>query len=246
MRGKKVLIIDDDADLLVYMKALLSDAGAEVYAASSGREGLGQLGACQPDLVLLDVVMPAMNGWETCRRIRRVSDAPVIFLTAASQDEDIVRGLDAGAIGYVTKPFSPDVLLARARAAVRGVEPTLAKRRIVSYDDGYLRADLGERQVCVDGQAVRLTSTEYKLFAFLLEHAGQVLTHEQILGRVWGWGYEDSTDYVHVYVSHLRRKLEPDPRRPKYLATVRRVGYRFEPQNPGVQEPVASALSCYN
>jgi len=244
MRGKKVLIVDDDADLLMYMGDLLSEAGAVVYTASNGREGLGRLGSCQPDLVFLDVMMPALDGWDTCRQIRRVSSVPIIFLTAVSQDEDIVRGLDFGAVDYVTKPFSPEVLLARARAAIRAMSPAPVKRQVKSYDDGYLRVDLEAHQVFVRGQIVRLTATEYELFAYLFGNAGEVLTHSQILERVWGYGYEESTDYVHVYVSHLRRKLEPDSRRPRYLLTVRRVGYRFEMQEAKAPRPVVQTANC--
>jgi two-component system KDP operon response regulator KdpE len=230
MRGKTVLIIDDDADLVEFVEHLFSEAGARVHTATNGRDALRKLDVCQPDLILLDVMMPALDGWQTCRQIRRRLEVPIIFVTAAARGEDVIRGLDLGAVDYVAKPFSHRVLLARARAALRATGAPLEQDRMTRYDDGYLRVDLQADQVSVDGVPVRLTSTEYRLFAYLFENAGQVLTHRQILAHVWGGGYEDATDYVHVYVSHLRRKLERDPRQPAYLLTERGVGYRLKLQ----------------
>jgi two-component system KDP operon response regulator KdpE len=232
MRGKRILIIDDDAEMLALLKLVFSGAGAVVYTALDGREGVGQCSVCRPDLVLLDVLMPVLDGWETCRLIRRLSDVPIIFLTAMARENDIVRGLDCGAVDYVTKPFSPRVLLARARAALRVGDAHSRKRRVARYDDGYLNVDLEARRVVAGGKLVQLTATEYKLLAYLLANAGRVVTYEQILEHVWGGGCQDSADYVHVYVWHLRQKLEQYPRRPTYLLTERGVGYRFEVQEP--------------
>jgi two-component system KDP operon response regulator KdpE len=231
MRGKGVLIIDDDADLRTIAGLAFARAGAEVYTATDGREGLGQFYLCQPDLVVLDVMMPILDGWETCRRLCRISDVPIIFMTVLNKEEEIVRGLDCGAVGYVTKPFSPKVLLARARAAMRTMDAGSAKGRIALYNDGYLYIDLDARRVLVGGEPVRLTGTEYQILAYLLENAGRVLTYEQILGRVWGWDCQGSADYVHVYVWHLRHKLERNPSSPVYFLTERGVGYRFEAQD---------------
>jgi two-component system KDP operon response regulator KdpE len=212
------------------VRLILSAEGAEVYLAADGREGLGQFGVCRPDLVLLDIKMPVLDGWETCRLFRRLSEVPIVFLTAVSREDDIVRGLDCGAVGYITKPFSPKVLLARVQAVFRTVETASRRRRVARYDDGYLSIDLDTRRVSAGGNPVQLTATEYRLLAHLLENAGRVLTYDQILKNVWGWGCQDSMGYVHVYVWHLRQKLDQDPRRPRYVLNERGVGYRFEMQ----------------
>jgi two-component system alkaline phosphatase synthesis response regulator PhoP len=174
--------------------------------------------------------MPVLDGWEACRLIRRLSDVPIIFVTALTQEDAIVRGLDCGAVDYIPKPFSPKVLLARARAALRAADAGSKKRRVALYKDGYLDIDLEARRVLVGGEPVQLTATEYRLLSHLLENAGRVLTYDQILEHVWGWECQDSVGYVHVYVWHLRQKLEQDPRNPNYLLTERGVGYRFEIQ----------------
>ena len=244
MRGKKVLIVDDDSEMLALCRRLFAGAGAEVHVATDGREALGQFAACRPDLVLLDVMMPALDGWEACRLLRRMSDVPIIFLTVLSHEDDIVRGLECGATDYVTKPFSPKVLLARACAALRAADADSGKRRVARYDDGYLSVDLEARRVSVEGKPVQLTATEYELLAHLLENAGRVLTHEQILERVWGWECQGSPDYVHVYICHLRQKLEQDPRRPSYLLTEHGVGYRFEKREEGLRGRAAAGSAA--
>jgi two-component system KDP operon response regulator KdpE len=209
-------------------KRLFSGAGAEIYVASDGQEGLGRFGMCEPDLVLLDVRMPVLDGWQTCRLIRRLSDVPIIFVTCLTKEEDIVRGLDCGAVDYVTKPFSPEVLLARARAALRMAEAGSKRRRLTQYRDDYLEVDLEARRVRVEGRLVQLTGTEYRLLAYLFVNAGRVVTYDQILERVWGLDCHGSDEYVHVYVWHLRQKLEQDPRHSRYVLTEHGVGYRFE------------------
>ena len=141
-----------------------------------------------------------------------------------------MRGLDAGAVDYVVKPFSVKVLMARIRVAMRQSKPAIPAQQIVSYSDGYLTINLGERRIWINGQTVKLTATEYNLLAYLVENAGRVCTFRQILENVWGWEYQDSTDYVYTYIRHLRRKLEPDPARPRYFVVEHGVGYRFEKQ----------------
>jgi two-component system KDP operon response regulator KdpE len=239
MRGKRVLIIDDDADLRTIAGLAFARAGAEVYTATDGREGLGQFYICQTDLVVLDIMMPILDGWETCRHLRRISDVPIIFVTVLNREEEIVRGLDCGALDYVTKTFSPQVLLARARAALRRGAVASVSEQPTPYQDGYLTVDLARRRVFVDGESVQLTATEYRLLAYLLENAGRVLTYRQILEQVWGWEYRDCVDYVHVYVCRLRQKLERNPGSPVYLLTERGVGYRFESQDHWPQGQVA-------
>lgn len=232
MQGTTVLVIDDDHTLLEMMGTILSREGATVYLADSGSEGLRLFHDHPPHLVILDLMMPKMDGWEVCRHIRQISEVPIIMLTALAQDNDIIRGLTTGADDYVTKPFSSGVLLARSRAVLRraalpptvGVSPT--------YNDGYLTIDLGERRVLVQGQTVRLTATEYRLLAYLVEHAGRVLTFDQILQNVWGEEYRGNAEYVHVYVQRLRKKLEADPHNPIYLLTEHGIGYQFEKHPP--------------
>jgi two-component system, OmpR family, alkaline phosphatase synthesis response regulator PhoP len=228
MNGKKILIIDDDVNLGQTIKLTFARAGAEVFTAVDGRDGLRQFYEYRPDLVILDVRMPDINGWETCRQIRLLSNAPIIMLTTLDNDDDVIRGLDHGADDFVTKPFSREVLLARARAVLRRTELLSEPDDPSTYNDGYLAIDLRKHRVLVDGQAAQLSNTEFRLLTYLFQHANQVLTYQNILDKVWGWEYQDSIDYVHVYVSHLRRKLEVDPRNPKYLLTERGVGYRFE------------------
>jgi len=234
-----VLLIDDNPEMVELVRLIFERGGAEVYSAGDGREGICQYGVCLPDLILLDVMMPELDGWETCRILRQFADVPIIFLSVLDNEHDIVRGLDCGAVDYVTKPFDPEVLLARARAALRAGRTGSKKRRVVLCGDGYLSVNLDARRVLVDGEPVRLTATEYRLLAYLLKNAGRVLTHEQILGHVWGGGGCGSVEDVRVYVSHLRHKLEQDPHDPRYLLTEYGVGYRFEKGNRVPREQAA-------
>jgi two-component system, OmpR family, alkaline phosphatase synthesis response regulator PhoP len=232
MHDKKILVIDDDVNLGQAIKMTFARAGAEVFTAVDGRDGLRQFYEHRPDLVILDVRMPDIDGWETCRQIRLLSNIPIIMLTTMDKDEDVLRGFDYGADDFVTKPFSREVLLARARAVLRRVELLNEADTQSLYSDGYLSIDLRKRRILVNGESIQLTATEFRLLAYLLHNAGQILTYQNILDKVWGWEYQDSIDYVHVYISHLRRKLEVDPRSPKYVLTERGVGYRFERQEP--------------
>lgn len=231
MHEKKILVIDDDMNLGQAIKMTFARAGAEVFTAVDGRDGLRQFYEHRPDLVILDVRMPDIDGWETCRQIRLLSNIPIIMLTTMDKDEDVLRGFDYGADDFVTKPFSREVLLARARAVLRRVELLNEADTQSLYSDGYLSIDLRKRRILVNGESIQLTATEFRLLAYLLHNAGQILTYQNILDKVWGWEYQDSIDYVHVYISHLRRKLEVDPRSPKYVLTERGVGYRFERQD---------------
>ncbi len=174
----------------------------------------------RPDLVILDLMMPQMDGWEVCRQIRHLSDVPLIMLTAISQEERIIEGFTSGADDYVTKPFMSHVLVARAEVVLR--RSTLPSRfqKTGIYRDDYLTIDLNQHRVLVNGTPVKLTPTEYRLLAYLFTNAGRLLTFHQILQNVWG--------YVHVHLSNLRQKLEPDPKHPRYLQSEYGVGYRFE------------------
>ena len=229
--GNKVLAIDDDPGFLRLVEQVLTQQGYEVLKASSGQEGLRILFTHKPDLVLLDVVMARMDGWQTCQRIRDVSDIPIIMLTGKQKaEEDIVRGLDYGADDYLIKPVGNRVLVARVRAVLRRSElpPSAEAQREITYGDDFLMVDIAERKVIVNGKQVKLTPREFRLFALLVENAGHILTHKQVLEKVWGWEYTDDLDYVRIYISHLRQKIEPSPALPRYIITEPGVGYYFQ------------------
>jgi len=213
------------------VEQVLAQKGYEVLKANNGREGLRLLFANKPDLVLLDVAMPRMDGWQTCARIRDISDIPIIMLTGKhAAEEDIVRGLDYGADDYLLKPVRNRELVARVRAVLRRAElPATAELRgTTTYSDDYLTVDMAERKVMVNGERVKLSPKEFRLFTYLVENAGRILTHQQLLEKVWGWEYTDALDYVRTYISHLRQKIEPDPSLPKYIITEAGVGYHFQ------------------
>jgi DNA-binding response OmpR family regulator len=229
MENRKLLVIDDDPALCQLLKMTFKRAGVtSVVVAYDGEEGLALLHAEKPDLVILDIQMPNMTGWETCRQIRELSQVPIIMLTALHGDTDIIRGLEIGADDFVSKPFSPSVLVARVQAALRS-GARLSADQAAFYSNDHLSIDVARRRVTVQGKPVKLTPKEFKLLVYLVENAGRLLTFDQILNHVWGWDYDGSTDYVHVYVSHLRRKLGEDPRRPRYILSEHGVGYRFDP-----------------
>jgi len=231
--AKKILVVDDEPSLVRIISQVLTDKGFEVLQANNGQEALRLLFAQKPDLVLLDVVMPGMDGWQTCSRIRDISPAiPIIMLTGQRKTEDdVVRGLDYGADDYLLKPVGNRELVARVRAALRRAElPSYLDdgERAITYSDGFLTINLTERKVIVDGEKLKLTPIEFRLLAILLENAGRILTHHQLLEKVWGWEYVDDLDYVRIYISHLRRKIEPEPALPKYIITEPGVGYSFQ------------------
>ena len=228
LQDKKVLVIDDDQTLQKLMEYALLQEGAKVAIASDGSEGLHKFYTDEPDLIILDIMMPHMDGRETCRHIRQYSKVPIVMLTAMGQDVDVVQALDNGVDDYVTKPFTVNVLLARIRAVLRRSDNVSSAEPICTYSDDYLSIDLKHRRILTNGKPIKLTATEHRLLAYLLENAGQVLTFKQILENVWGWEYQDNIDYVHVYISHLRRKLEETPKKPRYFLTEHGLGYRFD------------------
>ncbi|MFC1938541.1 response regulator transcription factor [Chloroflexota bacterium] len=185
----------------------------------------------RPDLILLDVVMPKMDGWQTCERIRDISDVPIIMLTGKRVDEeDLIKGLEHGADDYLIKPVGNRELVARVRATLRraGLPSSPRIREGVIYDDNYLSVDISKRQVVINRKRVKLTPREFRLFTLLLENAGRILTHQKFLERVWGWEYSDDVDYVRIYISHLRHKIEPNSAKPRYIITESGVGYYFQ------------------
>lgn len=228
LHGRTVLVVDDDPQLLALVEQMLVGAGARAILAEDGHAGLRLFYEHRPELVILDIMMPGLDGREVCRRLRELSDVPVLMLTALDDPGEIAASLGEGADDYVSKPFHAEVLLARLRALLRrAARPSPMSVRL-TYDDGYLSIDLEGRRVHVRGEAVSLTPTEYELLCYLYEHAGRVLSYPQILSHVWGPEFADSTQYVHVYVHRLREKLCEDPANPRYLVTESGVGYRLE------------------
>ncbi|MFC2040904.1 response regulator transcription factor [Chloroflexota bacterium] len=228
---KKILVVDDEPSFLRLVEKVLTQQGYKLFTVGDGQEALRILYAQKPDLVLLDLVMPGMDGWRTCQRIREISDVPIIMLTGKQKaEEDIVSGLDYGADEYLFKPIGNKVLVARVRAVLRRSElPTSGEvLKEVTYTDDFLAVDIAERKVMVKGERVKLTPREFRLFALLIENAGRVLPHKQLLEKVWGWEYTDDLDYVRIYIWHLRKKIEPDFSQPRYIMTEAGVGYYFQ------------------
>jgi two-component system KDP operon response regulator KdpE len=232
VQGQRILVIDDDPGLLQLVEFAFTRVKAHVYTASSGQDGLRQFYQHRPHLVILDLMMPEMDGLEVCRQIRQLSEAPLIILTALNQEDYVIKGLACGADDYLTKPFNPEVLVARAQAILRRTvyQPGSLKKS-TSYSDGYLTVDLSKHLVLVRGRPVRLTATEYRLLSYLVQHPNRVLATLQILHYVWGGNSQDNTEYVQVYIRQLRRKLEANPNAPVYILTEHGIGYRFETQS---------------
>jgi two-component system KDP operon response regulator KdpE len=225
--AKLILIADDEARMRRFMKMNLDLEGYRVIEASNGLETIDRVREDLPDLVLLDVMMPELDGFEALRLIRETSNVPVIMLTVRDDEADKVKGLELGADDYVTKPFSPRELASRIKAVLRRTEmDTPADSSLVVVDD-YLQIDFNRRQVFVGGKEVKLRPTEYRLLYHLVKNAGHVLTHEMILSKVWGYEYRDESQYVRLYITYLRQKIEPDPSNPRYILTERGIGYRF-------------------
>ena len=223
--GKKarILVVDDDEDIRMLLRELLQRAGFEVLEEGNGRSALRAFHTARPDLVLLDVAMPELSGWETLERIRELSDVPVLMLTAKDAEADRVRGLRSGADDYVTKPFARDELLARVEALLRRAAPR--DEPASSYADGLLAVDFAQRTVSVQGREVPLTPLEYNLLAAFVRHPNQVLSHVQLLELAWGDSSDVSRDQVKLYVGYLRRKLGGEGDSP--IETVRGFGYRY-------------------
>jgi two-component system KDP operon response regulator KdpE len=222
-----ILIVEDDRTLAHLLKQELLDEGYEVLLASDGVYGLQTFESRDVDLVLLDILMPRMDGWETCNRIREISDVPIIILTAVADVVDRVRGLEMGADDYMIKPFSSKELLARIRAALRRRQNPLTEQHTLQVD-GRLSIDRTHHEVFIDGCAIEMSAIEYRLLICLLDNAGRISTHQSLLTQVWGWEYVEETDYLKVYIHHLRKKIEPDPSQPRYIVTERGRGYRFQ------------------
>ena len=227
---ERILVVDDDPLLLQFMKESLKYDDYEVNLAPNGTEGLRLLKEKKPHLVILDIMLPDMDGWEVCRRIRKVSTVPIIMLTALGSRADIVRGLQAGADDYLVKPFHKDELLARASAVLRRVNmPRPSASAPLRFGSGQLVIDPSDRQVAVDGENVVLTRTEYELLLFMAHRAGRILSTELIFENVWSYDTEANIESVKWYVWRLRKKIEENPSKPQYIITERGIGYRFVP-----------------
>jgi DNA-binding response OmpR family regulator len=227
MKRAHVLVVDDDPDIRGLVKELLERQGYGVSEAANGKDALRSLYASPPDVVLLDVSMPELDGWQTLERIRDLSDVPVAMLTARAAELEKVRGLKAGADDYITKPFGRQELLARIEAMLRRAGPREEAQE--TYADSRLQVDFAERSVSVNGEQVALTPLEFRLLAAFVRHPGQLLSHDQVLEQVWGDSFSASRDQVKLYVGYLRRKLEGAGVDPAVIETVRGFGYRYKP-----------------
>jgi len=219
-----VLVVDDELQIRRLLRVCLEGNGYRVTEAVSGSEALTQTAQHRPDIVLLDLGLPDMDGVSVLKRIREWSEVPIVVLSVRDREEDKIAALDHGADDYVTKPFATGELLARLRVAQRHSTPSLES---TVFRWAALEVDLAARRVRLDGKEVKLTATEYSLLKLLVQHAGKVLTHRQILREVWGPNYEQQTHYLRVYIAHLREKLEPDPAKPRLISTEPGVGYRL-------------------
>jgi two-component system, OmpR family, KDP operon response regulator KdpE len=221
--GPRVLVVDDEPQILRALQMKLRAAGYAVDTATTAQEALMKAGMRPPEAIVLDLLLPDGSGTDVCRELRSWSSAPILVLSAVGEEKEKIEALDAGADDYVTKPFSGDELLARLRAALRRAAPS--PDPIVEV--GELRIDLEKRAVTMAGEPVSLTPIEYDLLRLLAENQGKLLTHPMILRAIWGPAFQEESNYLHVHVSHLRRKIEPDPARPRYILNQAGVGYRL-------------------
>ena len=222
-----VVLIEDEAQIRRFLRATLTGQGYRLFEATTGADGLVEVASRQPDVVIVDLGLPDLDGLEVIRRLREWSAVPVIVLSARGQERDKVTALDAGADDYVSKPFGAEELLARIRVALRHAAGASHEGCDAAFTVGDLQVDQLRRQVTVRGAEVKLTPIEYKLLTTLVRHAGKVVTHQQLLREVWGPSHDDQSHYVRVYMAHLRHKLEAEPARPRYLLTEPGVGYRL-------------------
>jgi len=231
---QRILIVDDEPQITRVLRTGLGTRGYDVRVAADGETALDTFNDWHPDLVITDLAMPNMNGLELCRRLRLISQVPIIVLSVRGEEKTKVEALDAGADDYVTKPFGIEELLARMRASLRRV-PVAVMEDATSmiFEAGDFRLDLGSHSVTVKGREIHLTPKEFELLAHLVRHAGRVLTHRALLAAIWGGNYVEQTEYLRVFIGQLRKKIEPDPSAPRYILTEPWIGYRFNAE-PGV------------
>ncbi|MFL6254948.1 MAG: response regulator transcription factor [Pyrinomonadaceae bacterium] len=226
---RRILVVDDEPQLTRVLRTGLTSHGYDVRVAADGNAALQTFGDWPPDLVLTDLSMPETDGLELCRRLRRVSQVPIVVLSVRGEERTKVEALDAGADDYVTKPFGMDELLARIRAALRRAPEVREGAEPGVLEAGDFRADLLVRSVRVGGREIHLTPKEYDLLVYLLRNAGRVVTHRALLAAVWGGDSVEQTEYLRVFVGQLRKKIEPNPAEPRYILTEPWIGYRFDP-----------------
>jgi len=225
---QRILIVDDEAQITRVLRRGLATHGYDVQAAANGEEALRVFNQWTPDLVVTDLSMPDMGGLELCRRLRAISRVPIIVLSVKGEERVKVEALDAGADDYVTKPFGMDELLARVRATLRRAQIATGNE-LAAIEVGDFSVNVEARSVTVRDEEVHLTPKEYELLVYLIRHPGKVLTHHQLLGAVWGGDYVEQTEYLRVFIGQLRKKIEPDPSKPRYILTEPWIGYRFTP-----------------
>lgn len=224
---RRILVVDDEERMVRFIRLNLEHDGFQVTEAFNGKQAIQRLRDVLPDLILLDVMMPDLDGFEVLEMVREISNVPIIMLTAKGEEDDRVKGLEKGADDYVTKPFSPRELVSRVKAVLRRTEgATGSMHGLIAIDDR-LKIDFDRREVWLEGKVVKLRPTEYRLLFHLVQNAGWVVSHDQLLTNVWGYEYRDEPHYVRLYINYLRQKLEKDAANPKYILTERGVGYRF-------------------
>ena len=226
-KNYRILVVDDEQRMARFIRLNLEQDGFRVTEAYNGTQALDKLRTALPDLLLLDVMLPDFDGFEVLKTIRKISAVPVIMVTAKSEEDERVHGLELGADDYVTKPFSPRELVSRVRAVLRRSEISSDSAHGIIEVDERLKIDFDRHEIWVDGKLVSLRPTEYRLLYYLVQNAGWVVTHDQILTNVWGYEYQDQPHYVRLYINYLRQKLELDAANPKYILTERGTGYRF-------------------
>jgi DNA-binding response OmpR family regulator len=224
---RRILIVDDEERMVRFIRLNLEHDGFLVSEALNGKQALERLRDKTPDLILLDVMMPDLDGFEVLKMIREINSVPVIMLTAKGEEDDRVRGLELGADDYITKPFSPREMVSRVKAVLRRTEGVSGSMHGLIEVDDRLKIDFDRREIWLEGKLVKLRPTEYRLLYHLVQNAGWVVSHDQLLSKVWGYEYRDEPHYVRLYINYLRQKLEKDPSNPKYILTERGVGYRF-------------------
>lgn len=228
MHRKKILIVDDELAIIKLLRANLVAEGFEVIAAMDGAQALQSVEKEAPDLIVLDIMLPELDGFEVCSRVREWSQVPIIMLSARGGEEDKVNCLNMGADDYITKPFGIDELVARVKAVLRRVESISLQSAHPSFTADGLEVNFAERKVTVSGREVKLTPTEYRLLQELVLNVDKVLTHSMLLGKVWGPEYAEEKEYLHVFIGRLRKELETHPESPRYIETVPGIGYRFK------------------
>jgi len=227
LERRRILVVDDEERMVRFIRMNLEHDGFQVSEAFNGKQAIQKMRDVTPDMILLDVMMPDLDGFEVLETVREFSNVPVIMLTAKGEEDDRVRGLEHGADDYITKPFSPRELVSRIKAVLRRTEGVSGSMHGLLEIDKRLKIDFDRREIWLEGKLVKLRPTEYRLLFHLVQNAGWVVSHDQLLQKVWGYEYRDEPHYVRLYINYLRQKLEKEPADPKYILTERGVGYRF-------------------